>query len=99
MKDAKTGRCFFRMYLNEELHDAVLKLSHDSGVPVSAVMRRALENWVATGQMPARVVPEDHPEAQLAGNITPADIDAASEAWDAAMPDFAGLLDAGQVGE
>ena len=38
-------------------------------------------------------------EAQLAGNITPADIDAASEAWDAAMPDFAGLLDAGQVGE
>ena len=37
-------------------------------------------------------------EAQLAGQITPADIDAASEAWDAAMPDFAGLLDADQVG-
>lgn len=57
MKDSKTGRCFFRMYLSEDLHDAALKLSHDSGVPVSAVMRRALENWVTTGQMPARVAP------------------------------------------
>ena len=62
MKDSKTGRCFFRMYLNEELHDAVLRLSHDSGVPVSAVMRRALENWVATGTLPARVLPADSPQ-------------------------------------
>lgn len=30
--------------------------------------------------------------------LTETDIDAASEAWDAAMPDFAGLLDADQVG-
>ncbi len=64
MKDARTGRCFFRMYLNEELHDAVLRLSHDSGVPVSAVMRRALENWVATEKMPARVVPMDSQEGE-----------------------------------
>ena len=62
MKESKTGRCFFRMYLNEGLHDAALQLSHDSGVPVSAVMRRALENWVITGQMPARVAPADPPQ-------------------------------------
>jgi len=58
----KNGRCFFRMYLNEDLHDAVLELSHNSGVPVSVVMRRALENWVATGALPARVAPADLPQ-------------------------------------
>ena len=41
----------------------------------------------------------DFGELSRAVELTPADIDAASEAWDAAMPDFAGLLDAGQVGE
>jgi len=62
MKESKTGRCFFRMYVNEDLHDAALQLSHDSGVPVSAVMRRALENWVITEKMPARVLPADSPQ-------------------------------------
>lgn len=57
MKDKKTGRCFFRVDLSEGLHDAALRLSNDSGVPVSVVMRRALENWVATGILPARVAP------------------------------------------
>lgn len=64
MKDAKTGRYFLRVDVGKELHDAALRLSHDSGVPVSAVMRRALENWVATERMPARVVPMDSQEGE-----------------------------------
>lgn len=55
MKDKKTGRCFLRVDLTDDLHEAVQALSRGSGVPASVVMRRALEAWVATGVVPARV--------------------------------------------
>lgn len=46
----------------DDLYAAMKEKSAETGVAYSFVARRALENWVATGILPARVAPAPTPQ-------------------------------------
>lgn len=41
--------------VNDNLYAAVKVKVNETGIPYSVIVRRALENWVITGIVPARV--------------------------------------------
>lgn len=47
---AKTHK--LTILVNEDLYSKIKDKSDETGVPFSVVARRALENWVMTGEMP-----------------------------------------------
>lgn len=49
--------------VNDDLYTAIKTKVDETGIPYSVVARRALENWVATGVMPARVASPGKAEA------------------------------------
>lgn len=57
MYNKREDSFLFQVRVKHDLHEAVMALVKETGIPAAAVMRRALENWAATGGvLPARVV-------------------------------------------
>jgi len=49
--------------IEDDLHTALKNKTKETGVAYSFIVRRALENWVATGTVPARVASTGKAEA------------------------------------
>lgn len=61
------NKASLRVEIDPQLHQAVTKMSQETGVSATFVMRRALENWVATGIVPAHATPTSKTETPPAG--------------------------------
>lgn len=55
--------------VHDDLYGAVKAKVHETGIPYSVVVRRALEYWVKTGMMPARDVDTKSPRQIAAADI------------------------------
>ena len=57
MHNKREDSFLLQVRVKSDLHETVMALVRETGIPAAAVMRRALENWVAAGGvLPARVV-------------------------------------------